>query len=146
MPSQLHMRHVERDEDVLPNVLEGDSDLEIVTLEARLRTAQLNADVGVLDELLSDKLLFTGPGGELASKADDLAAHRSGVVRFRGHEPQELRIRRVGSTVAIVALRAKLTVEVGGALHEGTYRYTRVWAREDGRTWRVAGGHVSPCE
>ena len=24
----------------------------------------------------------------------------------------------------------------------GTFRYTRVWAREQG-TWRVAGGHVS---
>jgi hypothetical protein len=25
----------------------------------------------------------------------------------------------------------------------GTYRYTRVWAREAGEDWRVVGGHVS---
>jgi hypothetical protein len=34
-------------------------------------------------------------------------------------------------------------VEVAGTLVRGTYRYTRVWAREGGGPWRVVGGHVS---
>jgi ketosteroid isomerase-like protein len=49
----------------------------------------------------------------------------------------------VGSDVAIAALRARLSVEVNGQVFVGTYRYTRVWSREDGGAWRVAGGHVS---
>ncbi|MES2521822.1 MAG: nuclear transport factor 2 family protein [Gemmatimonadota bacterium] len=128
----------------LRDVQQGDPDPEMVALEAQLRSAQLAGDVRALDLLLSDELLFTGPDGALATKADDLDAHGSGVVRFRRHEPEELRVRRVGSTVAITALRARLAVEVAGTLHEGTFRYTRVWAREsaDG-AWRVAGGHVS---
>ena len=52
-------------------------------------------------------------------------------------------MRRVGSDVAVVALRARLGVTVDGTLVRGTYRYTRVWAREAGRPWRVVGGHVS---
>jgi hypothetical protein len=40
-------------------------------------------------------------------------------------------------------LRARLAVEVGGTLFRGTYRYTRVWAREGGGPWRVVAGHVS---
>jgi ketosteroid isomerase-like protein len=123
--------------------LVGSPDDEIVTLEAALRRAQLDADVAALDALIADELLFTGPDGQLGTKAQDLDAHRSGVVRFRAHEPEELRIRRVGRDVAITALRARLAVEVGGTLVRGTYRYTRVWAREDGERWRVAGGHVS---
>jgi ketosteroid isomerase-like protein len=123
--------------------LVGSPDDEIVTLEAALRRAQLDADVAALDALVADELLFTGPDGQLGTKAQDLDAHRSGVVRFRAHEPEELRIRRVGRDVAITALRARLAVEVGGTLVRGTYRYTRVWAREDGERWRVAGGHVS---
>jgi ketosteroid isomerase-like protein len=123
--------------------LVGPADDEIVTLEAALRRAQLNADVAALDALIADELLFTGPDGQLGTKAQDLAAHGSGIVRFRAHEPEELRIRRVGRNVAITALRARLAVEVGGTLVRGTYRYTRVWAREDGERWRVAGGHVS---
>ena len=124
-------------------VLVGPPDPEIVALEARIRAAQLAADVGLLESLIADELLFTGPDGQLATKAQDLEAHRSGVVRFRAHEPEELRIRRVGENVAVSALRARLAVEVAGTLVEGTSRYTRVWAREDGRSWRVVAGHVS---
>ncbi len=123
--------------------LVGAADPEIVALEARIRTAQLDADVATLDSLIADALLFTGPDGQLGTKAQDLDAHRSGVVRFRAHKPEELRIRRVGDDVAVAALRARLEVEVAGTLMRGTYRYTRVWARERGGAWRVVAGHVS---
>ena len=123
--------------------LVGDDDPEVVALETRLRAAQLAADVAELDALIADALLFTGPDGSLGTKAQDLAAHGSGAVRFRAHEPEELRVRRVGADVAVTALRARLAVEAGGTLVRGTYRYTRVWAREHGGPWRVVGGHVS---
>ncbi len=123
--------------------LVGAADPEIVALEARIRTAQLNADVAVLDSLIADDLLFTGPDGQLGTKAQDLQAHHSGALRFREHEPEELRVRRVGKDVAVSALRVRLAVEVAGTLLRGTYRYTRVWAREGGGPWRVVGGHVS---
>jgi hypothetical protein len=92
----------------------GTPDAEIVALEARLRAAQLAADVAELDQLIDEDLLFTGPDGQLGTKAQDLAAHGSGALRFREHEPEELRVRRVGRDVAVVALRARLAVEVGG--------------------------------
>lgn len=127
----------------LAAVLVGEPDPEMVELEARIRAAQLAADVSALDALLAEDLLFTGPDGALGTKAQDLAAHGSGAVRFREHVPEELRVRRVGADVAVTALRARLAVEVGGTLVRGAYRYTRVWARESGDTWRVLGGHVS---
>ena len=121
----------------------GVADPEIVALEAELRRAQLEADVAMLDRLIADELLFTGPDGRLGTKAEDLAAHGSGMVRFRAHEPEELRVRAVGDAVRVVALRTRLTVEVNGAPVSGTYRYTRVWARESGAPWRIVAGHVS---
>jgi ketosteroid isomerase-like protein len=124
-------------------VLVGAADPEIVALEAQIRAAQLGADVAALDRLITDELLFTGPDGQLGTKAQDLEAHGSGAIRFHTHEPEELRVRRVGADVAIAALRARLAVEVAGTLIRGTYRYTRVWAREGGGPWRVVGGHVS---
>jgi hypothetical protein len=114
----------------------------MIQLEARMRVAQLEADVATLDALISDDLLFTGPDGQLGTKAQDLEAHRSGLVRFKEHEPEELRVRRIGTDVGVVALRARLAVEVAGSLIRGTHRYTRVWARE-GAAWRVVGGHVA---
>jgi ketosteroid isomerase-like protein len=124
-------------------VLVGAADPEIVALETRIRLAQLGADVATLNDLIADTLLFTGPDGQLGTKAQDLAAHGSGAVRFVRHEPEELRIQRVRDGVALVALRARLAVEVGGRLVSGTYRYTRVWARDGDQPWRVVGGHVS---
>src|SRR5689334_18957561 len=99
------------------------ADREIEALEARLRQAQLEGDVVALDELISDRLLFTGPDGQLATKAQDLEAHRSGVVRFREHTPEDLQVRRVGDDVAVVALLTRLVVEVAGEVHRGTFRY-----------------------
>jgi len=124
-------------------VLLGEHDPEIVELEARLRAAQLAADVAALDALIAEDLLFTGPDGSLGTKEQDLAAHASGAVRFREHVPEELRVHRVGANVALTSLRARLMVEVAGIAVRGTYRYTRVWAREGGEPWRVVGGHVS---
>lgn len=124
-------------------VVAGAIDHEIVLLEAALRAAQLSADVKTLDALIADDLLFAGPDGRLGSKAADLASHGSGAVRFRVHEPEELRVRAVGSSVRVASLQARLTVEVDGAPVSGTYRYTRVWAREGGGSWRVVAGQVS---
>lgn len=134
-----------RDAELTPlaAVLVGAPDPELVALEGRLRAAQLAADVAELDALLADDLLFTGPDGALGTKAQDLAAHASGAVRVRAHEPEELRVRRVGPDVAVAALRTRLAVEVAGTLVRGVYRYTRVWAREAGGPWQVVGGHVS---
>ena len=128
---------------LMESVLVGSADAEIVALEADLRRAQLDADVATLDRLIADELLFTGPDGRLGTKAEDLAAHRAGVVRIRAHEPEELRIRAVGDTVRIVALQTRLMVEANGTPVSGTYRYTRVWAREQGGPWRIVAGHVS---
>ena len=132
------------DTQALEQAVVGMVDQGIVSLEARLRAAQLTADITVLDTLISDDLLFSGPDGQLGTKAQDLEAYRSGMVKFLEHAPQELRIRRVSADVAITSLRAHLTVDVAGNIARGMYRYTRVWAREHDKLWRVVGGHVSP--
>ena len=131
------------DLELLSAALVGAADPEIVLLETRLRAAQLGADVAALDSLIADDLLFVGPDGQPATKAQDLEAHSSGAVRFIEHVPETLRVRRIGSSVAVTSLRARLVVTVMGTVHRGTYQYTRVWAREAAAPWRVVGGQVS---
>jgi hypothetical protein len=52
--------------DTLPN------ELELRAADRRLQAAQLQSDVEVLDALIDDRLVFTGPDGRLYSKQDDL--------------------------------------------------------------------------
>ena len=63
------------DKAAMKKVLVGSADDEIVGREAELRAAQLNADVDALSQLIADELLFTGPDGQLGSKAEDLELH-----------------------------------------------------------------------
>jgi Domain of unknown function (DUF4440) len=115
----------------------------IVELEARLRSAQLAGDVIALDGLIDDKLLFTGPLGQLLSKQEDLDSHRSGAVRFLQHHPMELSLHEPAAGVVVTNVLARLELEVSGTTVVGLFRYTRVWARGTGNEWRVVAGHTS---
>lgn len=131
------------DDKILAAAAVGEAHPDIVHMEACIRAAQLTADVAALDRLLANDVLFTGPDGVVGTKAEDLEAHGSGLVRFRTHQPAELRMRSIGADVVVTSLLAQLEVEVAGKLIAGDYRYTRVWARESGEYWRVVAGHVS---
>lgn len=115
---------------------------EIASVENELRRAMLAGDFATLDRLISDRLLFAGPTGELATKAQDVAAHRDRLVRFLRHEPDQVEMRRVNTDCFVVSQRTYLEVAVGGSLHRGFYRYTRVWVREN-NAWRILAGQVS---
>ena len=61
----------------------------IIVIEDQLKTAMIDSDVLVLDQLISDDLIFTRHLGQIMSKQDDLEAHRSGSVSYthlRAHE------------------------------------------------------------
>ena len=114
----------------------------IQQLEADLRAAQLSGDVTALGRLIDDALLFTGPDGSLATKADDLALHCSGAIRFSTHAPNDVQWQVVTPDVVVVAMRTRLAGFFHGQSFAGDYRYTRVWARRDD-SWRIVAGHVS---
>ena len=54
----------------------------IQDLEERIRKAQLANDVNTLNELISNQLQFVFLDGSVASKSDDLEAHRNKMVIF----------------------------------------------------------------
>jgi ketosteroid isomerase-like protein len=104
----------------------------------------LSGDLQALSILIAEDLLFAGPDGSLIGKNMDLEAYRSGLVKFLRHEPLELHVRRPAPDVAVVSLKAKLAVTVGGEVAEGQYRYIRVWHRQDEGQWEVVAGQVGP--
>jgi Domain of unknown function (DUF4440) len=115
---------------------------EIARVEEELRRAMLAGDVESLDRLISNRLLFAGPDGQLATKADDLHAHRERIVRFLRHEPDQVEMQRASADCFVVSQRTYLEVDVAGTVHRGWHRYTRVWVRE-GDAWRILAGQVS---
>ncbi len=120
----------------------NDADIDtVVELEERLAQAMRTSDVPVLDELLADDLLFTNHLGLVVTKQEDLDVHRSGLLRLDSLIASDRRIRTLGN-VAVVAVRVQLAGSHAGNPFEGTFRYTRVWARL-GVRWRIVAAHAS---
>lgn len=124
-----------------PRLTDGSDASPLWRAELALRRAQLAGDVAVLDRLVDDALVFTGPDGAVYGKADDLDAHRAGWVRIVRLVPSEERVQRFGD-VAVVSVRMEMAGTFRGAAFAGSFRYTRVWCRR-AEGWRVVAGHVS---
>lgn len=109
--------------------------------ELALRNAQLASDVPMLETLLDDALVFTGPDGAIYGKQDDLEAHHHGIIRITQLDPSDERVQDFGSIV-VVSVRMEMRGSFHGTPFGGPFRYTRVWRiHSDG--WRVVAGHVS---
>ncbi|MDR3438708.1 nuclear transport factor 2 family protein [Telmatospirillum sp.] len=116
--------------------------MTIEACEAALRAAILTGDIAGLDDLLAADLIFTDQNGRCWSKADDLAAHRSGILKISRLDFSDRQIRPLGDNAAVVVVVADIAGRHDGRDFAGTLRYTRVW-RGDGGVWRIAAAHCS---
>ena len=113
---------------------------EIVRRESALLAAVTSNDVALLDDVLHDDLLFNGPDGRTATKAEDLANYRSGGVQLRRAEASDRLVSAIGDDV-VVAVTVTLEGSYLGVRVDGRYRYLRVW-KHVGGAWRVIAGSV----
>lgn len=114
----------------------------IESLEEKLQQAMLASDVAVLDELIAEDLVWTTHTGEVATKQDDLHAHRTGIFRFTKVEFHDRQIHSFSPDCVVVTLKAELAGSVNGEAFSESYRFTRVWLQRHSR-WQIAAGHVS---
>jgi hypothetical protein len=118
----------------------SEEDLRIA--ERRLQAAQLASDVAVLDELIDERLVFTGPDGLLYGKEDDLRLHRSGAQTMTKVEEEDL-LSLVDGRTGVTWFVGHLAGTFNGAAFEARVRYTRTWVFADGSGWRLVAGHAS---
>lgn len=114
----------------------------IAEAEAALREAMLEGDVAALDDLLDPQVCFTDQFGNRLDKADDLAAHRSGLLKVEAIDAvAPPTIARWGET-ATVCVTVDLAGFYDGTAFFGRFAYSRVWHRQ-GERWRVVLAHCS---
>ncbi len=121
------------------------SQSQILAAEERLRQAMLQNDVSVLDELIAPDLLFTGINGQLASKADDLAAHQARLLRLTTIEPVQQTI-QLHPGFAVVSALMHLVGTYEGAPIDQHLRYTRVWVLAPNGSVQITAGHMSEVQ
>ncbi|MBB3120754.1 nuclear transport factor 2 family protein [Pseudoduganella violacea] len=115
---------------------------EIRAIEERLRLAMLASDQIALDELISPELTFTNHLGQVCGKQDDLALHRSGILKFHLLQPSEQHI-QADAQLAIVSVRMMVAGSYEGHAFSEDLRYTRVWRSSADGKWTIMAGHSS---
>lgn len=114
----------------------------VIEAEERLRQAMMTNDVRVLDALISPDLYFTGHLGQIASKADDLAAHQARLLRATAIEPSEQHI-QLYPGFAVVSVLMHLVGSYDGTPIDQRLRYTRVWLIAPDGSMQIVAGHMS---
>jgi ketosteroid isomerase-like protein len=116
---------------VEPKSISIDPAEEIRALEKAFDEAIVRRDVSALDQLTSDDFTFTGPGGQVLTKAEVLKGFStSATFKYEYRQTDELKIRVYGDA-AVVTGRFVQTTQENGKDYSGAYRFTRVYVRQN---------------
>lgn len=126
----------------MPRAQKHENRHEIDQLELAWRDAVIKADTASMDKLLADDYMAILPNGTLQSKEETLASLRSGTMHFTAITVSDRRVRFYGTT-ALVTSRADVSgTSVAGPI-SGSYRYTRVYVRNQQGAWKIVSFEAS---
>lgn len=115
---------------------------EIDQLEEVWRNAVLKSNTAAMDSLLADDYMAITPTGTLQSKEQTLASLRAGKVHFTTLEISDRKVRFYGTT-ALVTSRAEVSGTTAEGDFSGSYRYTRVYVRDERGAWKIVSFEAS---
>ena len=115
---------------------------EIDQLENSWRDDILHRNFAALAGLLSDDYIAITPNGMLQTKDETLANLRSGAVHFNSIEFSDRKVRFYGKT-ALVTSRAEVSGTGPEGDISGSYRYTRVYVRDEQGNWKIVSFEAS---
>jgi ketosteroid isomerase-like protein len=115
---------------------------EIDQLELAWRDAVMKSDTPAMEKLLDDDYMAILPNGTLQSKEQTLANMRSGTTHFTSFRVSDRRVRFYGTT-ALVTSRADVAGSSASGAISGSYRYTRVYARDKQGVWKIVSFEAS---
>lgn len=126
----------------MPRAQRHESRHEIDQLEQVWRDAIIQRDASALDGLLADDYIAITPNGTLQSKDQTLANLRAGTLHFSSIELSDRKVRFYGQT-ALVTSRAEVNGSNTDGNFSGSYRYTRVYVRDDLGKWKIVSFEAS---
>jgi ketosteroid isomerase-like protein len=126
----------------IPRTQKHETRHEIDQLEDVWSNALLKSNVAALDALLADDFMAITSSGTLQTRDQALAGLRSGQTHFTSINISERKVRFYRSTALVTSL-AKVQGTAGGHDISGSYRYTRVYVRDDKGKWKVVSFEAS---
>ena len=116
-------------------------DREVLAQEDQLTEATRTLDIGTLDRLYADDIMFTGVTGVICTKSSLMDEARRGAAERQktspsaavvSYEKDDIRGVRHGET-AVTSYRFGVAVQKDGGETVHRYRTTNVWMKRGGR-------------
>jgi uncharacterized protein (TIGR02246 family) len=108
---------------------------EIKRLEEARNQAILTGDAAALERMTTDDYTFVTLKGELRTKADIVKGFASGSFKYQSRSISDLKVRVYGEA-AIVTGRSVQEGTENGKDYSGSYRFTRVYVKQNG-AWKT---------
>ena len=114
----------------------------LLGLEQDWANAVARHDDAFIERVEDDAYVYTDAAGNVAHKADDLAAARAGDVRIESFKLGDMKVQCHGDTAVVTGETTLTGSDRGGALN-GTYRWTDTFVRRPGGNWQVVASQAT---
>lgn len=111
---------------------------ELKKLEQERAQASVRGDTSFLDQMTADDYTLIAASGELSTKAQMLAAFKSGDLEYRSADVDDVQVRVYADAAGVVIGRSTVRAQYKGQNSRDQYRYTRVYVKRNGRWQAVA--------
>jgi ketosteroid isomerase-like protein len=109
---------------------------EIDQLEVAWKDAILKGNTVAMGALLADDYMAITASGTLQTKEQTLASLKSGRMHFTSLDLSDRKVRFYGATALVTSVAAVQGTTGEGAI-SGSFRYTRVYVRDQGGAWKI---------
>jgi uncharacterized protein (TIGR02246 family) len=121
----------------------GEEEQALMQIERDWAVASAKNDWAVLDKILAPEHA-NNSDGTIMPKKQFLASMKSGALKFASAAAGEMRVLVLGETGIVHGLWMEKST-LNGKDMSGTYRYTDIFAKRDGR-WQCVTGHSTKVE
>ena len=118
------------------------SEQEVRQMIEKYRTAILQRDVGMLEEIWADDYVFINAAGDVLTKTQRLANIKSGATTLDSINQEENVSVRVYQNSAVVTSRVTLKGKYSGQPISGEYRSILVWVKGVGG-WQLVSNQLT---
>ena len=108
---------------------------KIIELDRQRMTAMAEKDVGTLNKIIADDLIYTHSSARLDTKKSLIGAMESGTTVYTAVEPSEVVAQDLGDTVVLTGVAA-INVKSGGNPNSFRVRFIDVYANRGGQ-WQM---------
>jgi ketosteroid isomerase-like protein len=115
---------------------------EIDQLEETWRTAILTSNTATMAALLADDYMAITASGTLQTRDQALATLGSGRIHFTSLELLDRKVRFYGKTALVTSLAEVTGTNAEGDI-SGSFRYTRVYVRNEMGQWKIVSFEAS---